>query len=146
MRLPRLLKRRSGDATLGVARVAPLKVACAAWYLGQGAFGECAKEKRPNSQKPQLKYLTTGMPAKPAGKLIATWRRRRARVLGFGVGIVQGYATPGQIGFADRSGYTAIGVCNLGARRPRMDSSFLLSASPSRSKRQRGSKKLASLP
>jgi adenylate cyclase len=52
-----------------------------------------------------------------AGKLIATWRRRRGRVLGFGVGIAQGYATLGQIGLAERSGYTAIGtVCNLAAR------------------------------
>ena len=32
-------------------------------------------------------------------------------------GIAQGYATLGQIGFAERSGYTAIGtVCNLAAR------------------------------
>jgi adenylate cyclase len=38
-------------------------------------------------------------------------------VLGFGAGIAQGYATLGQIGFAERSGYTAIGtVCNLAAR------------------------------
>jgi GAF domain-containing protein len=51
-----------------------------------------------------------------AGRLIATWRRRD-RDLGFGVGIAQGYATLGQIGFAERSGYTAIGtVCNLAAR------------------------------
>ena len=51
-----------------------------------------------------------------ASKLIAAWRRR-GRELGFGVGIAQGYATLGQIGFADRSGYTAIGtVCNLAAR------------------------------
>jgi GAF domain-containing protein len=51
-----------------------------------------------------------------AGALIAAWRRR-GRVLGFGAGIAQGYATLGQIGFADRSGYTAIGtVCNLAAR------------------------------
>jgi adenylate cyclase len=51
-----------------------------------------------------------------AGALIATWRRRD-RELGFGAGIAQGYATLGQIGFADRSGYTAIGtVCNLAAR------------------------------
>ena len=40
-----------------------------------------------------------------AGTLIAAWRRR-GRVLGFGAGIAQGYATLGQIGFADRSGYT----------------------------------------
>ena len=51
-----------------------------------------------------------------AGALIAAWRRRD-RELGFGVGIAQGYATLGQIGFAERSGYTAIGtVCNLAAR------------------------------
>ena len=51
-----------------------------------------------------------------ANGLIAGWRRR-GRELGFGVGIAQGYATLGQIGFADRSDYTAIGtVCNLAAR------------------------------
>jgi adenylate cyclase len=51
-----------------------------------------------------------------AADLIAAWRRR-GRDLGFGVGIAQGYATLGQIGFADRSDYTAIGtVCNLAAR------------------------------
>jgi adenylate cyclase len=51
-----------------------------------------------------------------AGKLLAAWRRRGCE-LGFGVGIAQGYATLGQIGFAERVGYTAIGtVCNLAAR------------------------------
>jgi class 3 adenylate cyclase len=51
-----------------------------------------------------------------AGALIADWRRRD-RELGFGAGIAQGYATLGRIGFAERSGYTAIGtVCNLAAR------------------------------
>ena len=51
-----------------------------------------------------------------ANELVAAWRRR-GRDLGFGVGIAQGYATLGQIGFADRSDYTAIGtVCNLAAR------------------------------
>jgi adenylate cyclase len=51
-----------------------------------------------------------------AGALITVWRRRD-RELGFGAGIAQGYATLGQIGFAERSGYTAIGtVCNLAAR------------------------------
>src|SRR5436190_4497769 len=51
-----------------------------------------------------------------ARELIAAWSRHGCE-LGFGVGIAQGYATLGQIGFADRSGYTAIGtVCNLAAR------------------------------
>ena len=51
-----------------------------------------------------------------AGKLIAAWRRHGSE-LGFGIGIAQGYATLGQIGFSERSGYTAIGtVCNLAAR------------------------------
>ena len=51
-----------------------------------------------------------------AGTLIAAWRER-GRELGFGVGIAQGYATLGQIGFSERSGYTAIGtVCNVAAR------------------------------
>jgi GAF domain-containing protein len=51
-----------------------------------------------------------------AGDLIAAWRRR-GRELGYGAGIAQGYATLGQIGFAERSGYTAIGtVCNVAAR------------------------------
>ena len=51
-----------------------------------------------------------------AGTLIAAWRRHGSD-LGFGAGIAQGYATLGQIGFSERSGYTAIGtVCNLAAR------------------------------
>jgi len=51
-----------------------------------------------------------------AGQLIAAWRLHGCE-LGFGAGIAQGYATLGQIGFSERSGYTAIGtVCNLAAR------------------------------
>jgi adenylate cyclase len=51
-----------------------------------------------------------------AASLIAAWRER-GRELGFGTGIAQGYATLGQIGFSERSGYTAIGtVCNVAAR------------------------------
>jgi class 3 adenylate cyclase len=51
-----------------------------------------------------------------AGLLIVAWRER-GRDLGFGAGIAQGYATLGQIGFSERSGYTAIGtVCNVAAR------------------------------
>ena len=44
------------------------------------------------------------------------WRRRGHR-LGFGIGMAQGYATLGRIGFEDRFDYTAIGaVINLAAR------------------------------
>ena len=51
-----------------------------------------------------------------AGKLISALRRHGCE-LGFGAGIAQGYATLGQIGFSERSGYTAIGtVCNLAVR------------------------------
>jgi GAF domain-containing protein len=48
--------------------------------------------------------------------LLRSWRRH-GHDLGFGVGISQGYATLGQIGFAERMDYTAIGtVTNLAAR------------------------------
>ncbi|HEU0156430.1 MAG TPA: response regulator [Stellaceae bacterium] len=51
-----------------------------------------------------------------AAGLAARWRRQ-GRQLGFGVGVAQGYATLGQIGFDDRIDYTAIGtVANLAAR------------------------------
>jgi adenylate cyclase len=51
-----------------------------------------------------------------ADQLIAAWREPGGD-LGFGAGITQGYATLGQIGFSERSGYTAIGtVCNVAAR------------------------------
>ncbi len=49
-------------------------------------------------------------------QLQGDWRRR-GREVGFGIGIAQGYATLGQIGFAERIHYTAIGtVCNLASR------------------------------
>jgi adenylate cyclase len=48
--------------------------------------------------------------------LAPSWKRR-GHVLGFGVGMAQGYATLGRIGFEDRFDYTAIGaVINLAAR------------------------------
>jgi class 3 adenylate cyclase/prephenate dehydratase len=51
-----------------------------------------------------------------AQDLRRTWRRH-GHDIGFGVGIAQGYATLGQIGFAERMDYTAIGtVTNLAAR------------------------------
>jgi adenylate cyclase len=49
-------------------------------------------------------------------ELTAKWRKR-GHELDFGVGIAQGHATLGQIGFEGRSDYTAIGsVTNLAAR------------------------------
>jgi GAF domain-containing protein len=51
-----------------------------------------------------------------AQELLRSWRRQ-GHDIGFGVGISQGYATLGQIGFAERMDYTAIGtVTNLAAR------------------------------
>jgi adenylate cyclase len=51
-----------------------------------------------------------------AGDLISQWRRRGYE-LGFGVGIAQGYATLGRIGFNERVHYTSMGtVSNLAAR------------------------------
>jgi len=48
--------------------------------------------------------------------LVPKWARRGHR-LGFGVGMAQGYATLGRIGFEDRFDYTAIGaVINLASR------------------------------
>jgi adenylate cyclase len=50
------------------------------------------------------------------GELKARWRRRGHR-LDFGVGISQGYATLGKIGFEGRFDYAAIGtMTNLASR------------------------------
>jgi adenylate cyclase len=50
------------------------------------------------------------------GKLVETWRRR-AYQLDFGVGIAQGYATLGMIGFEGRVDYAAVGpATNLASR------------------------------
>jgi adenylate cyclase len=50
------------------------------------------------------------------GEMRSGWRRRGFE-LGFGVGVAQGYATLGRIGFEERVDYTAIGtVTNLAAR------------------------------
>jgi len=49
-------------------------------------------------------------------QLLPVWARR-GHTLGFGIGMAQGYATLGRIGFEDRFDYTAIGaVINLAAR------------------------------
>jgi len=50
------------------------------------------------------------------GEMMSGWRRRGFD-LGFGIGVAQGYATLGRIGFEERVDYTAIGtVTNLAAR------------------------------
>jgi class 3 adenylate cyclase len=50
------------------------------------------------------------------GELMSGWRRR-GFAIGFGIGVAQGYATLGRIGFEERVDYTAIGtVTNLAAR------------------------------
>jgi adenylate cyclase len=50
------------------------------------------------------------------GILAAAWKKR-GYALGFGVGVANGYATMGAIGFEGRRDYGAIGtVCNLAAR------------------------------
>jgi len=50
------------------------------------------------------------------GELMSGWQRRGFD-LGFGIGVAQGYATLGRIGFEERVDYTAIGtVTNLAAR------------------------------
>ena len=50
------------------------------------------------------------------GELSQSWRRQ-GHDLGFGVGIAQGYATLGRIGFEGRYDYAAIGpVANLASR------------------------------
>ena len=49
-------------------------------------------------------------------KLVPLWTKR-GYSLGFGIGMAQGYATLGRIGFEDRFDYTAIGaVVNLASR------------------------------
>ena len=49
-------------------------------------------------------------------RLVPAWKQK-GYVLGFGVGMAQGYATLGRIGFEDRFDYTAIGaVINLASR------------------------------
>jgi adenylate cyclase len=58
-----------------------------------------------------------GVAMRDALAALAMEWRRRGHAIGFGVGIAQGYATLGRIGFEGRLGYSAIGtVANLAAR------------------------------
>jgi adenylate cyclase len=66
---------------------------------------------------PADRAVKMAMAMRDAASELITACRRHGCELGFGAGIAQGFATLGQIGFSERSGYTAIGtVCNLAAR------------------------------
>jgi adenylate cyclase len=66
---------------------------------------------------PAERAVKMAVEMREAVQFLQTGWRRRGHEIGFGVGIAQGYATLGQIGFADRVHYTAIGtVCNLASR------------------------------
>jgi adenylate cyclase len=66
---------------------------------------------------PALRAVSLAVEMREAvGSLAASWAAR-GHEIGFGVGIAQGYATLGRIGFEGRFEYTAIGtVINLAAR------------------------------
>jgi class 3 adenylate cyclase/putative methionine-R-sulfoxide reductase with GAF domain len=66
---------------------------------------------------PAVRAVRMGVAMREAAAGLQAQWCRQGREIGFGVGVAQGYATLGQIGFADRVDYTAIGtVCNLAAR------------------------------
>ena len=68
-------------------------------------------------EEPELTAVRMALEMRDAvGKLAADWKKR-GHDLGFGVGVADGYATMGAIGFEGRRDYGAIGpVCNLSAR------------------------------
>ena len=67
--------------------------------------------------EPELAAVRMAVDMRDAvGKLVVEWKKR-GHDLGFGVGVANGYATMGVIGFEGRRDYGAIGpVCNLSAR------------------------------
>src|SRR5271169_710758 len=66
---------------------------------------------------PALRAVRLAVAMREAVGSLATSWASRGHEIGFGVGIAQGYATLGRIGFADRFDYSAIGtVTNLAAR------------------------------
>jgi class 3 adenylate cyclase len=66
---------------------------------------------------PALRALRLAVEMRDRVSSLARSWAARGHEIGFGVGIAQGYATLGRIGFAERSDYTAIGtVTNLAAR------------------------------
>jgi adenylate cyclase len=67
--------------------------------------------------EPAKRAIDMAVAMREAAQQVLKTMRRHGHNLGFGVGISQGYATLGQIGFAERMDYTAIGtVTNLAAR------------------------------
>jgi class 3 adenylate cyclase len=69
-------------------------------------------------ERPAERAVTTALAMREAFAPIAEdWKKRSGFELGLGVGIAQGYATLGAIGFEGRQDYAAIGtVTNLAAR------------------------------
>jgi adenylate cyclase len=66
---------------------------------------------------PALRAVRLAAEMREAVAVLARSWAARGHEIGFGVGIAQGYATLGQIGFEGRSDYTAMGhVTNLAAR------------------------------
>jgi len=66
---------------------------------------------------PAARAARLAIEMRSAAVALATHWRKLGHQIGFGVGIAQGYATLGQIGFEDRMDYTAIGTAvNLAAR------------------------------
>ena len=66
---------------------------------------------------PALRAVRLAVAMREAITALARSWAARGHEIGFGVGIAQGYATLGRIGFADRFDYSAIGtVTNLAAR------------------------------
>ena len=92
------ISRRAGSADHRIAR-APSTIfrATASWC---SSMIRCPARTRP-SGPPRWRSRC----ARRSAGLQTAWRRR-GREIGFGVGIAQGYATLGQIGFADRVDYT----------------------------------------
>jgi len=66
---------------------------------------------------PAARAVRLAVEMRAAVATLATEWRRRGHEIGFGVGVAQGYATLGRIGFKDHIDYTAMGtVTNLAAR------------------------------
>jgi len=68
-------------------------------------------------EEPELAAIRMALEMRAAISALATGWKRRGHDLGFGVGLANGYATMGAIGFEGRRDYGAIGpVTNLSAR------------------------------